>query len=102
MFMKQKKLAIIYDWIDSRGGAERLLKVFAEMYPEADWYSLVHDAKKAPWSRTLHVKTSFINSFPSFIKQNRKLIVPFMPFAIESFNLTTVSYTHLIQKIQTI
>lgn len=92
--MKQKKPAIIYDWIDSRGGAERLLKVFAEMYPEADWYSLVHDAKKAPWSRTLHVKTSFINSFPSFIKQNRKLIVPFMPFAIESFNLT--KYSHVL------
>ncbi len=92
--MKQKKLAIIYDWIDSRGGAERLLRVFAEMYPEADWYSLVHDPKKASWSKTLHVKTSFINKLPLFIKQNRKLIVPFMPFAIESFNLT--KYSHVL------
>jgi hypothetical protein len=92
--MRKNKLAIVYDWIDSWGGAERLLTVFAEMFPDADWYTLVHNAKKTRWSKEFDIQTSFIQKLPSFFRESRVLTLPLMPFAIESFNLS--SYSHVL------
>ncbi len=88
------KLAIVYDWMDSWGGAERVLLVLAETFPDADWYTLFKDTKRAPWSKDLRTHTSFIHKLPSFMKRNKPLCLPLMPFAIESFNLS--SYTHVL------
>lgn len=92
--MTHKKLAIVYDWMDTWGGAERLLTMFADMFPDADWYTLVHDAKRAKWAKRLDVKTSFMQGLPFFLRHNRALSLPFMPYAVESFNLS--SYSHVL------
>ncbi len=90
--MNQDKLAIVYDWMDSSGGAERVLSVFAEMFPNADWYTLVHNPMNAKWSRGLHINTSFIQKLPWFIRHNRRLTLPLMPFATEAFKLNNYSW----------
>ncbi|KXK12254.1 MAG: hypothetical protein UZ22_OP11002000053 [Microgenomates bacterium OLB23] len=92
--MKHKKVAIVYDWIDSWGGAERVLEVFAAMYPTADWYTLVYNRKSAQWAKSFDIQPSFINRLPEFIRANRVLSVPLMPFAVEAINLS--SYTHVL------
>jgi glycosyltransferase involved in cell wall biosynthesis len=92
--MKKNSLAIVYDWMDSWGGAERLLTTFSEMFPHADWYTLLHNAKKASWSKELEIQKSFLNRLPKFLRESRNLLVPLMPFAIESFDLS--SYTHVL------
>ncbi len=92
--MTNNKLAIVYDWIDSWGGAERLLSIFASTFPEADWFTLVHDRKTASWAKGLDVHTSFMQGFPSFLRHNRSLTLPFMPYAVESFNLS--GYSHVL------
>ncbi len=86
--MKTMKTAIVYDWIDKWGGVERVLQVFAEMYPKADFYTSYYDREKAPWAKDLKIKTSFIQRFPDFIKKNRVLSLPFYPSAFESFNFS--------------
>ncbi|MEK7146403.1 MAG: glycosyltransferase family 4 protein, partial [Patescibacteria group bacterium] len=40
------KIAIVHDFLLRLGGAERVLKVLAEMYPEAPIYTLLYDEKK--------------------------------------------------------
>ena len=35
------KVAIVHDWLGTDGGAEKVLLQLAELYPEADIYTLV-------------------------------------------------------------
>lgn len=84
--MNKSKVAIVYDWIDSWGGVERVLMNLARIYPEADFYTSVFDAKKAGWAKSLKIKTSFIQKLPSIVRSNRILSVPLYPYAFEAFD----------------
>ena len=84
----QKKIAIIYDWIDKWGGVERVLLNLHEIFPNAVFFTSYYDEKKADWAKNLKIKASFLQKFPNFIKKNRILSFIFYPFAFESFNFT--------------
>ncbi len=84
--MLNKKIAIVYDWIDSWGGVERILLTFHQMFPKAEFFTSYVDYEKAGWAKNLKIKTSFIQNLPDFIKKNRKLSFPLYSYAFESFN----------------
>lgn len=86
--LSDKKIAIVYDWIDKWGGVERFLLDFHEMFPEAVFYTSYFDKEKADWAKNLKIKTSFLQNFPEFIKKSRILSFIFYPFAFESFDFS--------------
>lgn len=43
------KVAILHDYLNQLGGAERVLQVFLEIFPQADLYTLLYDAKKTQY-----------------------------------------------------
>lgn len=81
-----RKIAIVYDWIDKWGGVERVLLTLHKIFPEAVFYTSYFDPENAGWAKDLKIKTSFIQSLPGFIKNSRIASLPFYPFAFESFN----------------
>lgn len=83
-----KKTAIVYDWIDKEGGVERVLPVFAEMYPDADFYTSYYNPETAPWAEHLKIKTSFIQKLPQMWRSSRILSLPFYKHAFESIDFT--------------
>jgi glycosyltransferase involved in cell wall biosynthesis len=92
MEKKDLKVALVHDFLDQYGGAERVLEVLCEMFPEAPIYTLLYDKEKmfarrgsAFGGREIH--TSFLQKFPKFLRQNKKWLLPFMPTAPETFNL---------------
>lgn len=86
--MKERKIAIVYDWIDKWGGAERVLLTLHDLFPQAAFYTSYVDLKTAPWAKDLGLKTSFINSLPPFIKKSRIFSLPFYAYAFESFDFS--------------
>ena len=40
------KVALVHDYLSQDGGAERVLKAFHEIWPEAPLFVLFHDKKK--------------------------------------------------------
>jgi glycosyltransferase involved in cell wall biosynthesis len=86
--MKNKKIAIVYDWIDKWGGVERILLYLHELFPEAVFYTSFYDKKSAPWAQKLEIRTSFMQKLPNFIKKNRILSLPFFPYAFEQFDFS--------------
>src|SRR3989338_4631200 len=79
------KIALIYDWIATWGGAERVLLSLHEMFPKADWYTAYYDKKNAPWAEDFTIHTSFIQKIPINPYRIRWLTAPLFPFAFESF-----------------
>lgn len=82
------KVALVHDWLVSRGGGERVLRCLHEMYPDAPIYTLVYDEVKAPeWVRDCDVRTTYIQKWPGG-KSHHKLLLSFMPKAWEALDLT--------------
>ena len=83
--MKNLKIALVYDWLDSWGGAERVLLLLHKIFPTAPLYTSIYNSKKASWAKTFQIKTSFLQKIPPSQKKHR-CYTPFFPIAFESFN----------------
>lgn len=82
------KVALIHEHLAQDGGAEKVLKVFAEMFPDAPIYTLMYKQKYADkYFKDRHIETSIIQRLPFGIKRYR-WYMPFMPMAVEFFDLT--------------
>ena len=81
------KLAFVTEPLTRFGGAERVLKVLHEMYPEAPVYTpYANDEVVARFFPAADIRTSFLHRFPWRALPNRALL-PLLPIAIESFDL---------------
>ncbi len=82
------KLAFVHDFLLRMGGAEKVLQVLMEMYPDAPVYTLLYDEKKMghlfPKER---VRTSSLQKFPR-IPGVHKFLFRSMPRAIEEFDFS--------------
>ncbi len=85
MVHKNQRVAIVYDWIDKWGGVERLLLHLHTLFPAAHFFTSAVDYANAQWAKQLKIHTSFLQSFPSWIRRKRAFIIPFFPLAFESF-----------------
>jgi len=82
------KLAIIHEWLNAYGGAERLLAEILALYPEAQVYALIHNPERL-WNTPLagrEIRTSFLQSIPR-VEHLYRVLLPLMPLAIESLNV---------------
>jgi glycosyltransferase involved in cell wall biosynthesis len=81
-------LAITTDWLNSFGGAERVIGELLSLWPEAPIYTTVHDPDNLPPEcRSWDVRTSFLQRVPG-ARRNHRPFLPLMPFAFESFDLS--------------
>ena len=81
------KVALIHDHLAQDGGAEKVLKVLAEMFPEAVIYALLADKVKTDkYLKGRRIDTSVIQRLPGGVR-HYKWYLPFMPMAVEFFDL---------------
>ncbi|MFZ1736252.1 MAG: glycosyltransferase [Candidatus Moraniibacteriota bacterium] len=80
------KVALVHDYLVQHGGAERVLEVFADMFPEAPIFTLIHDREAMHSAFEDHdIQTSFLQRVP-WAKRNHRLFPMLMPLAIEQFD----------------
>jgi glycosyltransferase involved in cell wall biosynthesis len=80
-------IALVHDWLTNVAGAERVLLVLHEIYPDAPIYTSVYNPKGTKPFRELDVKTSVLQRLP-LLKKHRELLVPLTPFAFENLDLS--------------
>lgn len=82
------RVAIVHHWFVSQGGGERVAEVLAQMYPDADLFTLVADRDKLP--KSLHhrsLRTSFLDRAPFAPRVYRQLLALY-PLAVEHLDLS--------------
>ena len=83
------KIALVHDYLTQLGGAERVLGALARAYPDATIYTLLYDRwKMGGYLVGRDVQSSFLNKLPKFLRLNKRLLLPFLPKAIESLDLS--------------
>ena len=82
------KVAIVHDFLVSFGGAERVLKSFCRLFPDAPVYTLLADQAIVKRYFPGHeIRTSFLQKFPKFLRVRYRWLLPFFPVAVEAFDL---------------
>lgn len=82
------KVALVHDWLTGMRGGERCLEVFAELFPDAPIFTLVH--RPGSCSETIEkrvIRTSFLQDIP-FAPEHYRKFLPLFPRAVESFDLS--------------
>jgi len=83
------KFALVHDWFNQAGGAEKVVKEILHCYPHADVFCLFDffdDQDRNNYLQGKKTKTSFIQNMP-FAKKRYRNFFPLFPKAIESLNL---------------
>jgi len=85
------KLAIVHDYLNQYGGAERVLVAVHKIWPEAPIFTSLIDREKLenqgfPFDG-MDIKTSFMQKLPGKRKFANSYFLPFYPLAFESFDL---------------
>lgn len=100
--MKAPKVALVHDWLTGQRGGEKVLEIFAEIYPEAPIYTLFHfKGSQIPDIEHKRIVTSFIQRLP-FLKKRYRFYLPLYPIAVELFDLQDydfiLSSSHCVAK----
>lgn len=83
------KVALVHDFLVKLGGAERVLEVFAKMFPDAPIYTLLYDRDVCgKMFDETRVRASFLQRAPAGLRKRQRYLFPLMPRAIESFDFS--------------
>lgn len=81
------KAAIVHEYLNQYGGAERVLQVLAAIVPHAPIYTTLYDERLTGGVfRDRVIRTSFIERLP-LASRLHHLYAPLMPLAVEQFDL---------------
>lgn len=82
------KIALVHDFLVQYGGAERVLEVLSEMFPDAPIYTLLYDKEKMRGKlKNREIRTSYLQKFPKFLRKRYQWLLPFFMVAPETFDL---------------
>ncbi len=82
------RVALVHDYLNQYGGAERVLEALHTLFPAAPVFTSVYDPDVMPRAyRTWDIRTSWMQRLPAWRRLFRAY-VPFYPSAFESFDLS--------------
>lgn len=81
------KVAIVHDWMVSRGGAERVVQALHELWPQAPIYTAAYAPEKFPEFKNADVRTTWLNRINLAKKKHQLFSIP-RALAFRSLNLS--------------
>ena len=85
--LRDIRVALVHYWLVRRRGGERVLECLADMFPQADIFTLVLDPNcLQPPLLGRRIYTSFLQRIPG-VRSNYQKLMPLFPLALETFNL---------------
>jgi glycosyltransferase involved in cell wall biosynthesis len=81
------KVALVHDYLNQMGGAERVVIALHEIFPNAPIYTSIYDPTRVdPAFQKMDIRTSFMQKLPMVTKHHQPYL-PLYPFAMEKLDL---------------
>lgn len=81
------KVALVHDYLNQMGGAERVVLALHELFPDAPLYTSIYDPRRVDAAfRNIDIRTSFMQKLP-LVKKHHQPFLPLYPFAMERLDL---------------
>jgi glycosyltransferase involved in cell wall biosynthesis len=84
--MQPKRVAIVAEWLTSRGGAEKVVDNLLKIFPEADLYTSIYNPRVFPEYASRSVRTTWLQKIP-FLNKKHQLLAPLLPIAMRGFEV---------------
>lgn len=82
------KIALVHDYLNQYGGAERVLEALHDLYPSAPVYASIYAPDMMPaLYKQWDIRTSFMQRLPGVMKHHQAYL-PLYPLAVESYDLS--------------
>lgn len=82
------RVALVHDYLNQYGGAERVLEAFCQLWPKAPIYTLLYDKRRTGLVfEERKIYTSFLQKVP-LVKSHHRPFLMLMPLAIEQFDFS--------------
>ena len=82
----QMRVALVHDYLNQYGGAERVLECLTEIFPNVPIYTLLYDPAKTNFRFVgKKIFTSFLDF--SLVRRHHRIFIPLMPYAAKWINL---------------
>ncbi len=81
------RVALVHDYLNQMGGAEKVLLSLHELFPQAPIYTSMYEPKSVDRRfRSMDIRTTFMQRVP-FVKRRHQPFLPLYPFAFERLDL---------------
>ncbi|MBA2394967.1 MAG: glycosyltransferase [Ktedonobacteraceae bacterium] len=81
------KVALVHDYLNQMGGAERVVMALHDIFPDAPIYTSIYDPERVdPAFQRMDIRTSFMQKLPLVTKHHQPYL-PLYPFAMERLDL---------------
>lgn len=85
--VRSLKVALVHDYLNQYGGAERVLESLHRLFPQAPVYTLLYQPENLPdrfhgWD----IRPSYLNRLPGH-RTHYQMMLPLFPGAVEGFDL---------------
>ncbi len=81
------KVALVHDYLNQMGGAERVVMALHDIFPEAPIYTSIYDPGRVdPAFQKMDIRTSFMQKLP-LVKKHHQPFLPLYPYAMEGLDL---------------
>lgn len=74
--MKNRKVAIVCDWITGTGGAERVIKSLHDIFPDAPIYTSTYEVDNGTLFKNADIRTAWFQKLPKFLRRHQLLTLP--------------------------
>lgn len=96
------RVALVHDWLITWRGGEKVLLALAELFPEADLFTLFHQkGAMPPELEARRITASFLDRLPRAHRYHRHFL-PLMPAAVRALDLSgydlVISSSHCVAK----
>ncbi len=82
-------IALVHDYLNQYGGAERVVDALHSIYPTAPLYTSIYARNTMPGHyRKWDIRTSFMQRLPG-VMERHQLYLPIYPLAFETFDLSS-------------
>lgn len=82
-----ERTALVHDWLNQMGGAERVLEVLVRMFPGAPVFTSMYAPERMPVAyRTWDIRTSFMQALPA-VTSRHQAYLPLYPLAFSRMDL---------------
>src|SRR6266540_7228369 len=86
--MTGPRVALVHDYLNQYGGAERVLEELAGLFPDAPVFTSIYwPEQMSPAIRAMDVRTSFMQRLPWVMRRHQQYLALY-PFAFASFDLS--------------
>jgi glycosyltransferase involved in cell wall biosynthesis len=81
------KVALVHDYLNQMGGAERVVIALHEIFPDAPIYTSIYDPTRVDQAfQKMDIRISFMQKLPMVMKHHQPYL-PLYPFAMEKMDL---------------